>query len=206
VYLRRRGDKLVCSATPTALGPLRSRSRARLACRALDGASAAELERPELALPRLHSRLRDLAECRRYEDAARLRDRIGALEQLCRQLRRLEQLRRARCCLLVPALEPGFARAIFVAGGRVAAVRTLPPGDGARLEVQAGLAAVSFDAGEHLQAEDLDALLLVGTFLRRPPPELRVAPLDANAILRLAAALPQARAAEPRGSADARAA
>ena len=206
VYLRRRGDKLVCTATPTALGPLRSRGRARLACRALDGATAAELERPELALPRLHARLRHLAECRRFEDAARLRDRIGALEQLCRQLQRLERLRRARCCLLAPAVEPGFARAIFVAGGRMAAVRTLPPGDGARLEVQAGLAAVDFDPPEHLEAEDLDALLLVGTFLRRPPPELRVAPLDADAILRLAAALPQARAAEARGPADARAA
>src|SRR5207245_980709 len=74
VYLRRRGDKLVCSQTPTELGPLRSRSRARLACRALDGASAEELEHPELALPRLRRRLQDLAECRRYEDAARLRD------------------------------------------------------------------------------------------------------------------------------------
>jgi hypothetical protein len=108
--------------------------------------------------------------------------------------------------LLAPALEPGFARAIFVAGGRVAAVRTLPPGDGARLEVQAGLAAVDSDAADYLRAEDLDALLLVGTFLRRPPPELRVAPLDADAILRLAAALPHARAAEARGPADARAA
>ena len=206
VYLRRRGDKLVCSATPSTLGPFRSRGRARLACRALDGASDAELERPELALPRLHARLRDLAECRRYEDAARLRDRIGALEQLCRHLQRLERLRRARCCLLVPAVEPGFARAIFLAGGRVAAVRTLPPGDGARLEVAAGLAAVDFEVPAHLQAEDLDALLLVGTFLRRPPPELRVAPLDANAILRLAAALPQARAGEARAPADARAA
>src|SRR5207253_979606 len=93
VYLRRRGDKLVCSQTPTRLGPLRSRSRARLACRALDGASAEELEHPELALPRLRRRLRDLAECRRYEDAARVRDRITALEQLVRHLARLEPFR-----------------------------------------------------------------------------------------------------------------
>src|SRR5437667_259825 len=61
VYLRRRGDKLVCSQAPTELGPLRSRARARLACRALDGASEEELERPELALPRLRARLRHLA-------------------------------------------------------------------------------------------------------------------------------------------------
>src|SRR6266567_6038000 len=103
VYLRRRGDKLVCSQTPSELGPLRSRSRARRACRALDGASREELEHPELALPRLRARLHHLADCRRYEDAARLRDRIGALEQILGYLRRVERLRHARCCLIVPA-------------------------------------------------------------------------------------------------------
>ena len=120
VYLRRRGDSLVCSQTPTPLGPLRSRARARLACRALDGATAEELQQPELALPRLRARLRDLAECRRYEDAARLRDRIEALDSIVRAIRRIDQLRRARCCLLAPAAEAGFVRAVFVAGGRIA--------------------------------------------------------------------------------------
>jgi DNA polymerase III epsilon subunit family exonuclease len=206
VYLRRRGDQLVCTQSPTALGPLRSRSRARLACRALDGASPEELEQPELALPRLRQRLQHLAQCRRYEDAARLRDRITALEQLVRHLARIDGLRKMRCCLLVPAAEPGFARAIFVADGRVADQRNLPPGAGARLEVEAGLAATDLVAQSHLLAEDLDPLLLVGTFLRRPPPELRVAPLETAAILRLAAALPAVRAAEPRGRARARAA
>jgi len=206
VYLRRRGDKLVCSQTPAELGPLRSRSRARLACRALDGAPRDELERPELALPRLRQRLQHLAECRRYEDAARLRDRIAALEQLVRQLTRLERLRTTRCCLIVPAAEPGFARAIFVAGGRIADQRNLPPGGGARLEVEAGLAATDLVAQSHLPAEELDALLLLGTFLRRPPPELRVAPLEAESILRLAADLPAVVAAAPRARHRARAA
>jgi DNA polymerase-3 subunit epsilon len=206
VYLRRRGDKLVCSQTPTPLGPIRSRTRARLACRALDGASEEELERPDLALPRLRARLRHLSDCRRYEDAARLRDRIGALEQILSSLRRLEQMRHARCCLIVPAAEPGFARGIFVAGGRVAAVRTLPRGAGARLEVDAGLAETNCRTPDHLAAEDLDALLVIGTFLRRPPPELRVAPLETNAILRLAAALPPALDGETRVRARARAA
>jgi DNA polymerase III epsilon subunit family exonuclease len=201
VYLRRRGDKLVCTETPTPLGPLRSRTRARLACRALDGGSEEELERPALALPRLRARLRNLSDCRRFEDAARLRDRIAALESLVHFLDRLERLRRARCCVLVPAVEPGFVRALFVADGRVAGVRTLPPGGGARLEVQAGLAAVETSA-----AEDVDVLLLIGTFLRRPPPELRVAPLELEAILRLAAALPRALAGEARAPARARAA
>jgi DNA polymerase III epsilon subunit family exonuclease len=205
VYLRRRGEKVVCTQTPTPLGPIRSRSRARLACRALDGASAEELERPALVLARLRTRLQDLSECRRFEDAARLRDRIAALESVVRFLNRLERLRRMRSCILVPAAEPGFVRAVFLAGGRIAAVRTLPPGEGARLEVEAGLAATNLVAAD-FGPEDLDALLLVGTFLRRPPPELRVAPLEVDAILRLAAALPRALAGEPLAPARARAA
>jgi hypothetical protein len=154
----------------------------------------------------LRARLNHLAECRRYEDAARLRDRIRALEQILGSLRRLEQLRHARCCLVVPAAEPGFVRGIFVAGGRVAAVRTLPRGEGARLEVDAGLAEANCSTPDHLAAEDVDALLAIGTFLRRPPPELRVAPLEANAILRLAAALPPALGPEARTEARAHAA
>ena len=206
VYLRRRGDKLVCTQTPTPLGPLRSRTHARLACRALDGGSKEEHERPALALGRLRERLRDLSECRRYEDAARLRDRIQALESVVRYLNRLERLRQARCCILVPAAEPGFARAVFVAAGRVAAVRTLPSGDGARLEVEAGLAQTNQPIECCLAADELDALLVLGTFLRRPPPELRVAPLDADEIVRRAAALPRVLAGERRSPARARAA
>jgi len=206
VYLRRRGDKLVCTQTPTPLGPLRSRTRARLACRALDGGTEEELERPALALPRLRARLRDLSDCRRYEDAARLRDRIEALDSVVRFLNRLERLRQTRCCVLVPAAEQGFVRAVFVAGGQVAAVRTLPTGDGARLEVEAGLAAVSRVQGCDLASDTLDAVLVVGTFLRRPPPEVRVAPLEADEILRRAAALPRALAGEARAPARVRAA
>src|SRR5690242_13307020 len=100
VYLRRRGAGLVCSQTPTALGPIGSKTRARLACRALDGSGEAELADPALALPRLRARLADLSECRRYEDAARLRDRIEALESVVRTLARLDRLRRARLCVL----------------------------------------------------------------------------------------------------------
>src|SRR5213596_1682151 len=47
VYLRRRGDSVVCSSKPGPVGPLKSRTRARLAARAL---RPDEAERPELAL------------------------------------------------------------------------------------------------------------------------------------------------------------
>ncbi|HJU37897.1 MAG TPA: hypothetical protein VJ716_10825, partial [Gaiellaceae bacterium] len=60
----------------------------------------------------------------------------------------------------------------------VAAERSLPPGGGAALEVEAGLAAAQ-RPGEL----DLDELLLVDSFLRKPPPELRVARLEREAIL-----------------------
>jgi UvrB/uvrC motif len=192
VYLRRRGDGVVCSSKPSPIGPLKSRTRARLAARVL---RAEELDRPELALPRLRRRLRDYVECRRFEDAARLRDRISALEHVIRTVERLERLKRTRCCLIVPGSE--YPCGVFVANGRVADTRTLA----GRVEVEAGLAACRI-AGEL----ELDELLLIDTFLRRPPPELRVAPLEADEILRLAAALPPALAAPARKPARARAA
>ena len=187
VYLRRRGTGLVCSSTAGPLGPIRSRARARLATRALDGASEEELCEPALALTRLRAKVRALGESLRYEDAGRLRDRVEALERVVAELRRLEQLRRAACCIVAPAAEPGFARAVFVHGGRIAAVRTVAPGAGARLDVEAGLALCR--RGEpSFEPEVADELLLVGSFLRRPPPEIRVVPLVADAIVAAAGA------------------
>jgi DNA polymerase III epsilon subunit-like protein len=178
VWLRQRGDSVVASTRPSPVGPLRSRRTAQLAARVL---IPDDLGRPEAALPRLRRRLRYLSDARRFEDAGRLRDRLGALERVCRELQRLDRVQRLECCVLLPAGEPGYVRAIFVAGGRVAAERTLPPGGGAALEIEAGLAAAR-RAGEL----DLDELLLVDSFVRRPPPELRVAPLECDAILRAA--------------------
>jgi DNA polymerase-3 subunit epsilon len=193
VYLQSRGGRIVVSSRPGPLGPIRSRRRAERAARALEGASEEELGRLLAGgpLPRLRERLRDLSECLRYEDAARLRDRIGALEAVIRELAALQRLRAAELCLLVPAAESGFARAVFVAGGQVADARTLPPGAGAVLEVRAGIAAARA-AEPSLAPECAEELLLLGTFLRRPPPELAVVPLDERAIL---AALRDPRAA-----------
>jgi DNA polymerase-3 subunit epsilon len=205
VWLRARGDSVVATTSQAQarqvqasnrllLGPLRSRRTAQLAARAL---TPKDLARPETALPRLHGRLCELAEARRFEDAARLRDRIAALERVCREMRRLDRVRRLECCILVPAGEGAHVRALFVAGGRIAAERTLPPGGGAALEVEAGLAAASRQvqaSNRLLQGDsgelDLYELLLVDSFLRRPPPELRVAPLQRDAILRARSSVP----------------
>jgi DNA polymerase III epsilon subunit family exonuclease len=190
VYLRRRGESVVVSSRPGPLGPVRSRRRAQLAARALRPGELDHLESGEAAA-RLRARIQDHVECRRFEDAARLRDRLAAVEGVTRGVRRLERLRAARMCLLVPALEPGFVRAHFVAGGRIASARPLPRGGGALLEIQAGLAAAATAAaGPSLEPEDADALLLVDSFLRRPPPELVVAPLDLE---RIAAAAERCR-------------
>ena len=188
VYLRRRGDGIVVSRTAGEIGPIRSRRQAELAARALAGASDAELENllglggP---LPRLRAKLRDLSDSLRYEEAARLRDRIQALERLVRHLRRLQQLRSLELCILTPAVEPGMRRAFFLSSGRIQAVRTVPPGAGGALELEAGVAAARAGALE-LDAESVDELLLVGSFLQRPPAELEVRPLAACSARRAA--------------------
>jgi DNA polymerase III epsilon subunit family exonuclease len=179
VWLRKRGDGVVCSSQPSPVGPLRSRRSAQMAARALQ---ADELEQPARALPRVRRRLAELSAAHRFEDAARLRDRLEALERVCRELDRHARLRAVARCIVAPAAEPGHAKAFFVSGGRVCAERSLPPGGGAHLEIEAGLAATRRD-GEL----DLDELFLVGQFLRKPPPELRIVPLEKDAILRAAA-------------------
>jgi DNA polymerase III epsilon subunit family exonuclease len=192
VYVKRRGDDFVVTKTATALGPIGSRRRASLAARALASCSEEELDGLLHGgpLPRLRARLSHLSESLRYEEAARLRDRIEALEHVVERLRRLERLRGLEACLLAPAGEPGWQKAFFVHGGRVCAVRSLPPGAGARLEIEAGLAhcrALEARVREPLTPEQAEDLLLLGGFVRRPPPELVVLPLDGDRISERAA-------------------
>ncbi len=172
VYLRRRGAGWCVAETPGPHGPLESRRLARRAARALEGWEGEPVD----ALPALRAKLRRLAADLRFEDAARLRDRIAALDDVAGALAELDRLRALELCLLVPAAEEGFQRAFFVSGGRVVAARTLLPGAAGRVEAEAGLAAVA-RAEASIAPEDSDQLLLIGTFLRRPPPELRVVPL-----------------------------
>ena len=137
VYLRRRGARWICGTEPTATGQSR-RGLARRAAQALDGF---EGDDPRAVLPGLRLRLRRLADDLRFEDAARLRDRIAALEQVVERIDELGRLRSDASLLVGPALEPGMVRAIFLAGG-VVTRRTVPRGGGGRLEVEAGLVEV----------------------------------------------------------------
>ncbi len=169
VYLRRRGDSVVCSAQPGELGPLTSRRRAQLAARALQGV---EWETLEDALPKLRAKLKRLAHDLRFEDAARLRDRIAALEDAACEIRRMQQLRRLEVCLVAGG------RAIWVARGQVVCIR--PWGGTSGLEWQAGLAAVA-RAEPTLAPEAADDLRVLAAFIRRPPPELSVVRLAHSA-------------------------
>jgi DNA polymerase-3 subunit epsilon len=139
----------------------------------------------------LRERLRRIAADQRFEDAARLRDRIAGLEEAASALRELERLRALRACVVVPDRRPGFVRAYAIVGGRVAASRALPVGSGAAAEAAALVADAAASTASRAP-EDADELRLVGSFLRRPPPELRVAPLDVEAIRALVAGLPLA--------------
>ena len=171
------------------MGPIRSRRRAELAARALHGATEDELGALLAGgpLPRLRARLRELAEGLRYEDAARLRDRIAALEAVVRELAALERLRAAELCLLAPAARAGLreSRPSSPAGGSPRRA-SCPPAAGRQLEIEAGVAEARA-APPSLAPEDADELLLLGSFLRRPPPELTVVPLDAARIARACA-------------------
>jgi len=186
VYLRRRGDEFVVTKTPTELGPIGSRRQAALAARALVGATPEELERLLAGgpLPRLRQRLADLSECLRYEEAARLRDRIEALDRVLDRLRRLEDLRGLDACLIAPAVTPGWRRAFFVRSGVLCTIRPLPPGPGARLELNAGISIARHTrrVREPLTGGQAEDMLLLASFVRRPPPELTVLPLEGEAL------------------------
>jgi DNA polymerase III subunit epsilon len=180
VYLARKNGRWRVVSEPGPFGPLRSKRRAELAVRAL-----ADYEGDELAaavLP-VRARLSRLVRDLRFEDAARLRGRLSALEETVAHLDELDRLRNLRLCLLAPARERDFRRAFFVVGGRIASVRTLPAGHAGRLELETSLARIPSEADPSYAPEDADELLVVAGFLRRPGPELRIVGLDANEIL-----------------------
>jgi excinuclease UvrABC nuclease subunit len=168
LYLRRRGDSVVCSATPTPLGPIKSRRRAQLAARALQGV---EWESLDDGLRKLRLKLGRLSRELRFEDAARLRDRIDALEQVAAEIERMDRLRALSVCVVAPGEADGSKRGFYIAKGQVVCVRPYRGPQG--LEWQAGLAAVA-RAEPTLAPEAADELIAIASFLRRPPPELEV--------------------------------
>ena len=186
-YLRRRGEDVVVTKTPTELGPISSRRRASLAARELAMSSTQEMDALLQGgpLPRLRTRLSALAASLRYEEAARLRDRIEALEHVVERLCRLQRLRSVELCLIAPAVEPGQHNAFIVCAGMVFACRSLEPRPSvsARIEQAVALRRASFEeAVDKLTPEQSEDLLLIDGFIRRPSPDLAVLPLDGGRI------------------------
>jgi DNA polymerase-3 subunit epsilon len=172
----------------TPFGPLPGRRLAQTAARALEGHESDDVA---AAVPIVRGRLRRLGQELRFEDAARLRDRLQALETAVEALAELDRLRGLSACVVVPARQPGFVRAHAIASGQVAAVRLVPRGPGAAHEA-CSLVAEAERASRSTAPEDADELRLVASFLRRPPPELRVTRLDAAAICALVDGIPLA--------------
>jgi DNA polymerase-3 subunit epsilon len=188
VYLRRRGGRWTTTTDPTPFGPLPGRGPARRAARALEGHDSDDID---AALPALRARVSSLGRALRFEDAGRRRDRLAGLEAAVEELRELERLRSLCTCVAVPARDPGFVRVHAITAGRVAATRLLPRGAGAAHEA-AALVAEARRATLSRAPEDADELRLVASFLRRPPPELRVCALAVDAICALVGGLPLA--------------
>ncbi len=172
-YLERRGERWAVVSKPGRYGPISSKRRAQLAARALGDFCGDDLE---AALPPLHAKLKRLARDLRFEDAARVRDRVRALEQVASRVSELDRLRSSRLCVLAPAGESGFQRAFLVSHGRVHE-RALPLGAAGRMELESGLA-IAASAEVSYAPEDAAALLVVAAALRHPAPELRILPLD----------------------------
>jgi DNA polymerase III epsilon subunit family exonuclease len=166
VYLHRRGARAVVSAAPSRYGPLRRRAEAQRAAQALRGCSAEEFRELLEGEPpdRLRQKVVALIDAGKELDAARLSRRIASLERVAAQLRQVERVRRLSVCLVAPGLEPGSREAYLVHGGRVAVQRDL-----GRFEAVAEAAVV--------EADRLDELLVVASFLDAPPPEVTVVAL-----------------------------
>ena len=167
VYLRRRGERVVVSRLPSRYGPLRHRAQAQRAARALTGCSQDEfdtlLEQP--TLERLRHRLAALTEPEQEFEARELRRQIRALKLVLAQLERLESLKRLELSLLVPSQIDGSHEAYVVYRGRVTRPDDL---DGLAVPVPGPVV---------VEADQLDSLLAVASFLQKPPPELTILPL-----------------------------
>ena len=131
------------SRTPSELGPIRSRRQAELAARALAGASEAELDDllglgGPLPLAREAPRPVRQPALRGCRPPARPHRRARAARPPPSPGRASA---RAGAVPPRPGRPAGMRRAFFLADGRVQAVRTVPPGGGALLELEAGVAA-----------------------------------------------------------------
>ena len=170
LYLRRRGDSVVCSQQPT-----RARAVEEPPAGAARGACAAGR--------RVGDARRRAAEAAREAQAARARPALRGRRAAARPDRRARGgLRgapaacgvcaRSPCASSCRAIDGNGRRAFFVAKGQV--VVRAPVHGPARARVAGGARRRRARAEPTLAPEAADDLLVVASFLRRPPPELEV--------------------------------
>ncbi|HEY4348016.1 MAG TPA: exonuclease domain-containing protein [Gaiellaceae bacterium] len=174
VYLHRRGERVVLSRAPSRYGPLRARAEAQRAARALRGCSAEEFDALLAGMP---DRLRDHLEREvdRQSDPAGFyrRREIASLERVIEQLRQVERLRLLELCVLAPSLRHGSVDAYLACGGRVAFRHLGPSGTHSPGPID------PVEPVAVIEADHLDELLVLASFLNAPPPELTLLPLEA---------------------------
>ena len=174
VYLHLRGERVVLSRVPSRYGPLRGRTEAQRAARALRGCTPAEFGELLAGGPvgRLRERLAELRENGHDLGAARLGREIASLERVVAQLREVDRLRRLEACVLAPGVEPESRVAYVVCAGRLEA-HPFDSGCDPRARLDDAQPVPAF-----LDADRLDELLVVSSFLCAPPPELSLLPND----------------------------
>ena len=186
VYLRRRGDEFVVSKKPARLGPIGSRRQRRSPRVRSSSCTDAELDGLLQGgpLPRLRARLDHLSESQRYEEAARLaRPDRGAGEGR-RAPAPAGPAARARALPDRAGRGAGLAEGVLRLRRRCPCGPPAAPGRGRAIEIEAGIA-LCRSAGEPeetLTAAEAEDLMLLHGFIRRPPPELAVLPLDPERI------------------------
>ncbi len=170
VYLHRRGARIVLSAAPSRYGPLRRRAEAQRAARALRGCTESEFDELLESPPfdRVRRRISELFAIGHDLDAGRLRRELGSLERVHALLVEVDRLRRLELRVLAPSLEAGSLDAFVVSGGRVTSANESAP-------------FVRPTPGAVVEADWLDPLAVVSSFLSSPPPELKIVPLGDSA-------------------------
>ena len=114
-------------ALADAAGPAKSRRRAELAARALE---VGELERPRVGAAPAAAQARDARRRTALRGRGAPARPLAAVEASRRSSNGSAGCARASSACWLPAAEPGFRRAFFIASGRVAAVRTILPREG----------------------------------------------------------------------------
>ena len=125
--------------------------------------------------------MRGLSSKARYEHAAALRDQLAALRRVTTTLERMRASVRHAGVVLAPDLDDRFVQAFACSGGRVVARRRLPRVGGARLEVDALLAALALALGDPptvLSPRHAEEARIVSAALARPGLTSRAVAVD----------------------------